>query len=116
MSTKKKDTRSKASAALKRDAAMAGMTVEQLKAWRSKERLKVWTREHRKDPAYRQKERDKQNARMEALRADAELGRIVREFLTKFGQMMIAIGQNPFSPSARTAPADQQKPQGDQTR
>lgn len=60
--------------------------------------------------------KDKRSKASAALRADAELGRIVREFLTKFGQMMIAIGQNPFSPSARTAPADPQKPQGDQTR
>ena len=85
---KKKDKRGSRATLLKRNATIAGMTVEQYKKWLDKERLRKWTKKARQDPAYRAKCAERQRARQQRLVADAEFGRMARAFVAHLGAML----------------------------
>lgn len=85
---KKKDRRGKRETLLKRNATIAGMTVEQYRKWLDTDRLRRWTKNARKDPAYRAKCAERQKARHEQLVADAEFGRMARAFVAHLGAML----------------------------
>ena len=85
---KKKDGRGKRETLLKRNATIAGMTVEQYKKWLDTDRLRRWTKKARQDPAYRAKCAERQRARQRQLVADAEFGRMARTFLDNLGRML----------------------------
>ena len=85
---KKKDRRGSRAALLKRNATIAGMTVEQYRKWLDTDRLRRWTKKARKDPAYRAKCAERQKARQRQLAADAEFGRMARAFLANLGTML----------------------------
>lgn len=52
------------------------------------ERLNKWRDERRKDPVWRAQQNARQKARMDQLRADAELGRLARVFLDGLAQIL----------------------------
>ena len=85
---KKKDKRGSRATLLKRNATIAGMTVEQYKKWLDTDRLRRWTKKARQDPAYRAKCAERQKARQRQLAADAEFGRMARAFLANLGTML----------------------------
>ena len=85
---KKKDRRGSRATLLKRNATIAGMSVEQYKKWLDTERLRKWTRKARQDPAYRAKCAAQQKARHDQLIADAEFGRMARAFIAHLGAML----------------------------
>ena len=85
---KKKDRRGSRATLLKRNATIAGMSVEQYKKWLDTERLRKWTKKARQDPAYRAKCAEQQKARHERLVADAEFGRMARAFVAHLGAML----------------------------
>ncbi|MBQ0031624.1 MAG: hypothetical protein KBT68_02355 [bacterium] len=85
---KKKDKRGSRATLLKRNATIAGMTVEQYKKWLDTERLRKWTKKARQDPAYRAKCAERQRARHSQLLADAEFGRMARAFVAHLGAML----------------------------
>ena len=88
MAEKKKDKRGSRATLLKRNATIAGMTVEQYKKWLDAERLRKWTKKARQDPAYRAKCAAQQKARHDQLVADAEFGRMARAFVAHLGAML----------------------------
>ena len=55
--------------------------------------LKRWKKIHMKDPVYRAVLAKKQRDRMEALKRDAEFGRIARTILQYLGAMMFDVGK-----------------------
>lgn len=57
--------------------------------------LKRWKKIHMKDPVYRAVLAKKQRDRMEALKRDAEFGRIARTILQYLGAMMFDVGKQP---------------------
>ena len=85
---KKKDKRGSRATLLKRNATIAGMSVEQYKKWLSTDRLRRWTKKARQDPAYRAKCASQQKARRDQLIADAEFGRMARAFIAHLGAML----------------------------
>lgn len=84
----KKDGRGKRETLLKRNATIAGMTVQEYKKWLDTDRLRRWTKKARQDPAYRAKCAERQRARQRQLVADAEFGRMARAFLDNLGRML----------------------------
>ena len=85
---KKKDKRGSRATQLKRNATIAGMTVEEYRKWLDKERLRQWTKKARKNPAYRAKCNERQRARQQQLIADAEFGRMARAFVGNLAGML----------------------------
>ena len=85
---KKKDGRGKRETLLKRNATIAGMTVQEYRKWLDTDRLRRWTKKARQDPAYRAKCAERQRARQRQLVADAEFGRMARTFLDNLGRML----------------------------
>ena len=85
---KKKDKRGSRATLLKRNATIAGMTVQEYKKWLDAERLRKWTKKARQDPAYRAKCAERQRARQQRLVADAEFGRMARAFVGNLARML----------------------------
>lgn len=86
---KKKDGRGSRAALLKRNATIAGMSVEQYRKRLDTERLRKWTKKARQDPAYRAKCAERQRARQRQLIADAEFGRMARAFVGNLARMLV---------------------------